>query len=64
MVAESDETIRALQLLQPKQDAVARAMQDLEHLLRQARLEEAMRTRSLADVIRARSEAREASDTD
>ena len=64
MVAESDETIRALQLLQPKQDAVARAMQDLDHMLRQARLDKAMRTRSLADVVRARSEVREASEAD
>ncbi|MHC4955467.1 MAG: DNA primase [Planctomycetota bacterium] len=56
MLAESDETSRALQLLQPKEDAVARASQDLDELLRRTRLEEALKTRSLADVVRARTE--------
>jgi len=64
MLAESDETIRVLQLLQPTQDAVDRAMRDLDHLLRKARLAEAVRTRSLADVVRARGESREATEAD
>ena len=41
MLTDSDETIRALRRLAPPEDAVARALADLEHHLRTAQLDEA-----------------------
>ena len=55
MFTDSNEVIRALQNLDPKEDAAIRAMKDLEQLMRRTQLDQAIKTRSLSEVVRARS---------
>jgi hypothetical protein len=54
MLADSDEAIRALQVLQSTENSGARALRDLERILYKQELKQALQSQSLAEVVRAR----------